>query len=61
MDGLALGLGMVMLCGVIAEWKKEMRVSNSSPTVMVRMVKRGSRNVVAQKKNYQHPFPCFYQ
>jgi hypothetical protein len=62
MDGLTLGLGMVvLLCGIIAKRKKEMRVRNSTPTVIMRMIKRRSRNVVAQKKNHQHPFPPFYQ
>jgi hypothetical protein len=62
MDGLALGLGMVMLlCGIIAEREKEVRVRNGSPTVIMRMIKGRSRNVVAQKKNHQHPFAYFYQ
>jgi hypothetical protein len=50
-----------MLHRVIAEGKIEVRVRNRPPTVIMRMIKRRSRYIVAQKKNYQHPLTRFYQ
>jgi hypothetical protein len=61
MNGLALRLRMIVLQSIVAEGKKEMRVGNGSPTVMVCMIATSSRKVVAQKKHHQHPFTCFYQ
>jgi hypothetical protein len=61
MNGLALRLRMIVLHSIVAEREKEVRVRNGSPTVIMCMIKTRSGSVVAQKKNHQHPFPCFYQ
>jgi hypothetical protein len=61
MNGLALRLRMIVLQSIVTEGEKEVRVRNGSPAIVVSMVKRSSGNIVAQKKNYQHPFARFYQ
>ena len=50
-----------MIRRIFIKGKIGMGVRNHSPIEMVRVIKHGSRNVIAQKEYYKHPLTGIYQ